>query len=318
MSTTITASQAATIKAIVNIFETSQVLGEYGQVTVIQGDTGHLTFGRSQTTLGSGNLHKLLRQYCDNPGARFGRRLTSVLPRTDAKDVTLDTDVRVHNVLRASADDPVMRDVQDQFFEKVYFSPAMKTAEQHGIQTPLGRAVVYDSIVHGSWPRIRDRVEGTPATRGERPWIADYVEARRTWLATHPRADLRATVYRMDAMQRLIELDAWGLDLPLVVRGAEISTLTLAGQPPGVYQGPQPGTRELAFLTSQNLTRGLDVRLLQLALSERGANIRADGVFGRASSTHVADHQRAIGAAVTGVADRALVLSLASEVLASA
>lgn len=118
MSTTITVSQAATIEAIVNIFETSHVLGEYGQVTVIQGDTGHLTFGRSQTTLGSGNLHKLLQQYCDNPGARFGRRLSSVLPQTEAKDVSLDTDVRVHNELRASADDPVMRDVQDQFFDK--------------------------------------------------------------------------------------------------------------------------------------------------------------------------------------------------------
>jgi chitosanase len=315
---TITASQAATIKAIVNIFETSQVLGEYGQVTILAGDTGHLTFGRSQTTLGSGNLHKLLRQYCDNPGARFGRRLASALPRTQAKDFTLDTDVRVHNVLRASADDPVMRDVQDQFFDKVYFNPAMKTAEQHGIQTPLGRAVVYDSIVHGSWALIRDRVEGTPASRGERPWVTAYVAARRDWLATHPRPILRATVYRMDAMQRLIDLGAWGLDLPIVVRGAEISTVTLAGQPPGVYQGPQPGTREIAFVTSQTLMRGLDVRLLQLALSERGADIRADGVFGRASAGHIADHQRAIGAAVTGVAERALVLSLASEVLASA
>jgi chitosanase len=315
---TITATQAATIKAIVNIFETSQVLGDYGQVTVLTGDSGQLTFGRSQTTLGSGNLHKLLQQYCDNPGARFGRRLASILPRTQVKDLTLNTDVQVHNVLRASADDPVMRDVQDQFFDKAYFHPAMKAADTHGIQTPLGRGVVYDSVVHGSWQLIRDRVNGTPASRGERPWVTDYVATRRNWLATHPRPILRATVYRMDAMQRLIDLGAWGLDLPIVVRGQEISTVTLAGQPPGVYQGPQPGTREIAFVTSQTLMRGLDVRLLQLALSERGADIRADGVFGRASSEHVADHQRAIGAAVTGVAERALVLSLATEVLANA
>ena len=62
MSTTVTATQAATIKAIVNFFETGHVLGDYGQVTVLAGDTGHLTFGRSQTTLGSGNLHKLLER----------------------------------------------------------------------------------------------------------------------------------------------------------------------------------------------------------------------------------------------------------------
>jgi chitosanase len=314
MPTSLTATQAGTIKAIVNLFETSQVLGDYGQVTVLAGDTGHLTFGRSQTTLGSGNLHRLLQRYCDNAGARFGRRLTDVLPQTEAGDTALDRDLELHNVLRATADDPVMRDVQDEFFDETYFRPAMKTAERDGITQPLGKAVVYDSVVHGSWNRIRARVEGTPAGRGEQVWVRAYVEARRSWLATHPRPDLRATVYRMDALQRLIELGSWGLELPLVVRGAEISTATLPGVPPGTFEGPQPGTRELAFQTSTLLLRGLDVRLEQLALSERGADIRADGVFGRASANCVADHQRAIGMPVTGVADRPLVLALAATV----
>ena len=310
----LTTTQAATIKAIVNLFETSQVLGDYGQVTLLAGDTGHLTFGRSQTTLGSGNLHKLLQRYCDNSGARFGRRLAQVLPQTQTRDIALDHDRKLHNVLRATADDPVMRDVQDEFFDETYFQPAIKAAESFGITQPLGKAVVYDSFVHGAWKRIRDRVQGTPASLGEQPWIAAYVDERRTWLATHPRADLCATVYRMDALKRLIELGQWGLELPLVVRGAEISTATLAGVPPGAYSGPQPGTRELGFQTATPLLRGLDVRLVQLALSERNAEIVADGVFGRASSIRVADEQQAMGLPVTGVADRSLVLSLAAEV----
>ena len=53
---------------------------------------------------------------------------------------------------------------------------------------------------------------------------------------------------------------------------------------------------------------------MQLALSERGADIRADGVFGRASATCVADLQQLEGLPVTGVVDRALVLKLAAEV----
>ena len=114
--------------------------------------------------------------------------------------------------------------------------------------------------------------------------------------------------------RRLIELGNWGLELPCVVHGAEISPSTLSGVPPGVFDGPQPGTRDLAFQTSAPLTRGLDVRLVQLALSERGADVRADGVFGRASGNCVADFQRAEGQPVTGVADRALVASLAAEV----
>jgi chitosanase len=180
-------------------------------------------------------------------GSLSAARRAGELPRTAAGDVSLDTDIKVHNVLRATADDPVMRDVQDQFFDKTYFARATKTADQLAIQTPLGIAVVYDSIVHGSFPLIRGRVQGTPTSLGERPWITAYVAARRTWLATQSRADLRATVYRMDAM-----------------------------------------------------------------------HIRADGVYGKASANHVADHQRAIGAPVTGVADRPLVLSLAAEVLTGA
>lgn len=315
MPNSLTATQGRTVEAIVNLFETGHVLGDYGQVTVLAGDTGHLTFGRSQTTLGSGNLHRLLERYCGNAGARFGRLLASFLPQVAARDAALDTNARLHNLLRATADDPVMRDVQDQFFTDVYFHPAMKAAERDGITRPLGRAVVYDSFVHGSWARIRDRVQGTPAARGEMAWIPDYVAARRHWLATHSRPDLRATVYRMDAFLRLIELDAWGLELPLVVRGAEISPTTLSGTPPGAYDGPHPGTRDISLPTSAApLQRGLDVRLVQLALSERGAAIRADGVFGRASADRIADHQRSIGAAVTGVVDRALALSLAREV----
>jgi chitosanase len=311
---TLTNTQVRTIQAIINLFETGHVLGDYGQVTIIAGDTGHLTFGRSQTTLGSGNLFRLLSQYCRNSGARFGRRLSAALPAAEARDVALDRDAKLHNVLRASADDPVMRDTQDAFFDEMYFRPAMKTADQKGISDPLGAAIVYDSFVHGSWKRIHDRVEGTPASRGERTWLKDYVDTRREWLATHQRADLRATVYRMDALGRLIELGLWGLELPLVVRGAEISSVTLNGVPPRSFAGPQPGSRDVAFQTTAPLLRGLDVRLVQLALSERGAAISADGVFGRASATCVATFQRSDGLPATGVADAALAARLAAEV----
>jgi chitosanase len=306
----ITATQARSIRAIVNLFETSHVLGDYSQVTVIRGDTGHLTFGRSQTTLGSGNLHRLLERYCANAGARFGHRLAAWLPRLAARDVTLDDDRVLHNVLRATADDPVMRETQDAFFDETYFQPAMRTAERFGITLPLGRAVVYDSVVHGSWNAIKARVTGTPATRGERAWVQDYVAARRTWLATHARADLRATVYRMDAFARLIDQGMWALELPLVVRGAEVSVVTLSATPPRCYDGPMPGSRTFAVDPSAPLCRGLDVRLFQLGLSDRGIDILADGVYGRTSARLVAEFQRGQGLPATGIADIPLVLTV--------
>ena len=93
-----------------------------------------------------------------------------------------------------------------------------------------------------------------------------------------------------------------GLELPLVVRDSEISTVTLSG-----IRALTMGRRRTRAIMlpppGRPLQRGLDVRLVQLALSERGAAIRADGVFGRASADRVADHQRSIGAPVTGVVD---------------
>lgn len=307
---TLTQKQAA--QSIVNVFETGEVLGDYGNVTLIAGDTGHLTFGRSQTTLGSGNLAELLRRYCGNPGARFGTRLGAWLPRVEEGDFSLDHELRLHNLLRATADDPVMRDTQDQFFDDVYWAPAVRAAERLGITTALGVAVVYDSNVHGSWVALRNKtnaLDGTPDALGERGWISAYVDNRRNWLANHPRRDLRATVYRMDAFRRLVDQNRWGLDLPLVVSGREISPITLHGLPPGCYDGPQPGSRSLSLQTP--LIRGLDARLVQLALSEWGADIKADGIFGRHSIQCLSRYQDAIGLPVTGVADPALVARMA-------
>lgn len=309
--TDLTPTQVATAQAIVNVFETGVVLGDYGSVTLIDGDTGHLTFGRSQTTLGSGNLGKLLQAYCANPGAAFGARLAPFVPRFLAIDLSLDDDAQLHNVLRATADDRVMRETQDRFFDITYWQPARKAAVKLGITSPLGTAVVYDSHVHGSWGAIRDRTTarvGTPAAAGEQRWIGEYVRQRRQWLAGHGRADLRATVYRMDAFQRLIDNGLWALELPLVVRQQEISNATLAALPPGCYDGPAPGSRPIALATP--LMRGLDVRRVQLALSDRDVAIRADGVFGQTSMKLVRNFQAAQGLPATGALDPATIVSL--------
>lgn len=307
----LTPTQKQTAQAMVNLFETGAILGDYGSVTVIAGDTGHLTFGRSQTTLASGNLLDLLQRYCSNDGARFGSRLVPWLPRFAAGDFTLDGELRLHNLLRATADDPVMRETQDIFFDEVYWQTAARIAANLGINSALGVAVVYDSTVHGSWKAMRDRTtaqSGEPEQLGERKWITAYVNTRRAWLTAHPRSDLRKTAYRMEAFLRLIEQGYWGLELPLVIRGAEISPSTLHATPPGCYDGPHPGTRNIALQSP--LVRGLDVRLVQLGLSEQGVAIKADGIFGQTSANLLKQYQASSGLPATGVADAQLIARL--------
>jgi chitosanase len=159
---------------------------------------------------------------------------------------------------------------------------------------------------------MRDRTQAGGALQqvGEHEWLQRYVRNRREWLATHPNALLRHTVYRMDAFQRLIDQEAWGLPLPLVVRGEEISLATLNALPPGCYEGPQPGTRDLGV--SAPLQRGLDVRLVQLALSDQGCDVRADGIFGNATARFIRALQRTSDLPETGVADAGLIHKLIS------
>jgi chitosanase len=217
--------QEQTAKAIVNIFETDRVLGDYANVTLIPGDAGQLTHGRTQTTLASGGLHELIRAYTGAPGAVLRSQLEPFLPALEAREPALNDDLYFRNLLSAAADDPVMRRTQDDFFDRTKWQPASAAAARDGIASALGTAVVYDSWVHGSWEMLRARtnnVVGVPAAIGERAWIPAYVRERRAWLAGHRRADLRATVYRMDAFLGLLDGDDWDLPLPSVVRGREI------------------------------------------------------------------------------------------------
>lgn len=59
----LTPLQKNTAQAIVNIFETGRPFGDYARVSVLAGDAGHLSYGRSQVSLASGMLGELLTEY---------------------------------------------------------------------------------------------------------------------------------------------------------------------------------------------------------------------------------------------------------------
>ena len=199
--------QKQAAQAIVNIFETGRVLGECGQVTLLAGDTGHLTYGRAQTTLASGNLGLLIQAYCDADGAEFPDALRPFQPMLDAQDIALDNDADFRDLLHRAGDDPVMRTVQDAFFDRVYWGPAVVSADHIKAETALGTAIVYDSRIHGSWHRLRDRtIEqfGTLEARGETDWFDHYVQTRKGWLSNHSNALLHKTVYRMRSFSEIM------------------------------------------------------------------------------------------------------------------
>lgn len=296
--------QKRTAQAIVNVFETGAACGDYGRVTLLPGDPGHLTYGRSQTTLASGNLHLLIRSYCDTQGARFAQDLVRYLKRLADRDLSLDDDLRLRGVLSAAGDDPVMRRTQDAFFDRVYWAPACIHAAKVGITTALGTSVVYDGVVHGAWVPMRDRTlerHGSVETLGEPDWIAAYVALRRAWLAEHPKRILRTTVYRMDAFRELIDEKCWDLALPLLVRAVRIDEAVLGAAPapgaePARASAAPSGERVLSL--RRPMLSGPDVRSVQRALNEHHYGLVLDGSYGRLTAAAVRDFQKAHGGLV--------------------
>lgn len=295
----ITTLQKKTAQAIVNIFETGRPLGDYGSVTVLKGDTGHLTYGRSQTTLASGNLALLLHTYCDAKGM-FSDSLRPYLPAFDRRDFSLDNNEKVKSLLRQAGDDPVMRKVQDDFFDRIYWETALKSAEYISVVKPLSITVVYDSRVHGSYYTIRELTNqeyGGAKDIGEKKWIKAYVSVRRNWLANHSNALLHKTVYRMDSFRDLINKNKWNLSLPLTVRNVVISKELFSDDyvPPALISAE--ANERVLFLTKP-MMKGEDVKRLQRALGFPEGRI--DGIFGKETDKAVRDFQRANGLKIDG------------------
>ena len=297
--------QIKAAQAIVNVFETGSPKGEYGQVTLLAGDTGHLTYGRSQTTLASGNLYLMIKAYCGKEDAEFGEELEGYLERLVDCDLSLDHNMRFRRLLRDAGDDPVMQAVQDGFFDRVYWAPAAQAADALGIDIALGVGVVYDSFIHGSWQRMRDRTiehYDSVTNLGDKSWVERYIEVRRDWLANHSNRLLNRTVYRMDAFRSLIEADVWNLELPFTVRGVVIDEWVLSvGPDPRADSGEKPRLLRL----KAPYMEGDDVRALQEALKSTGFNVVVDGIFGPATEDAVRSLQSERGLSVDGIVGQA-------------
>lgn len=290
----LTPLQKKTAQAIVNIFETGRAAGDYGSVTLIPGDPGHLTYGRSQTTLASGNLALLLHAYCDANG-RFSEQLRPFLPAFDRRDLALDSNEQAKALLRSAGSDPVMQAAQDGFFDRVYWNPAAEAANGLGLSLALGVSVVYDSKIHGSFDRIKASTiqqHGEPGSIGEKKWVEAYVDTRRNWLATHANPVLHTCVYRMDAFKELITKNAWDLPLPMTVRHVVISQELFSDASEPVRASAQDAGERVLFLTTP-MMEGDDVRRLQVALKLPANDI--DGKFGQKTDEAVRAFQQAQG-----------------------
>lgn len=223
--------------AIVGVFETGTVGGDYGKVTLIPGDKGGLTFGKHQTTIHTDNLYRLLQLYFKTIDTTVApefdvmvdrNKLFESMPRFRKRmdyleqSADLYADDELMQALRnVGRNDPFMRKAQDLFFSAVYWDASEKRCAEVGLTLPLSKCVCYDSTVHGGWdivcrrvqpPVPKDVVPGNnllPDTAAgmlrsaECSWVQAYLTARMQWLSGHSNTVLHRTVYRVHALMAL-------------------------------------------------------------------------------------------------------------------
>jgi len=224
----LTAQHKRICEQVINVFETGSIQGDYSAISIFH-DGPHgirqVTYGRPQTTE-YGNLDELVQMYADANGA-FSNQLRPYIVKIGVTPLVDDAQFK-QLLCDAGKNDRLMQQVQDAFFDKRYFHPAIAWADDHGFTLPLSALVIYDSFVHSGsiLPFLRKRFPERPPANGgnEKTWITQYVEARQHWLATASNPALHATVYRTQCFQREIARHNWDLSqLPIDAHGVNVT-----------------------------------------------------------------------------------------------
>ena len=224
----LTAQQKRICEQVINVFETGSIQGDYSNISIYHDgpqEMRQVTYGRSQTTE-YGNLRELVQMYADAKGT-YSDQLRPYVKKIGVMALVDDSPFK--QLLRdAGKNDPVMRQVQDGFFDKRYFQPAMAWAESNGFTLPLSALVIYDSFVHSGSIRdsLRKLFTEVPPVKGgdEKTWIKQYVDVRHDWLANHKNPELHPTVYRTKCFSSEIAKENWDLSqLPINANDVDVT-----------------------------------------------------------------------------------------------
>jgi chitosanase len=294
----LTSLEIAAAQACVSVFETGSVsdTDRYSTVAVLAGDTGGLSYGKHQVTLGSGNLYFLLQRFC--------KQSYSADPDVYILSNALEMYSRFIELLQNAGKTYQMQACQDSYFNDAFWNPSQVAMRLFHFQYPLSASVIYDSFVQGSWELCRNLTTneyGSPTTTLEQRWIKNYVDVRREWLANNSNRVIRPTAYRMDSFLNLIREGNWRLEPPFVVHGVTVTSMTLTES----TDTPKPPVHGSVSENYPVLYEGVVnaesyVEKVQTALNSFGFPMPIDGKYGPEVAAAVLKFQRAHGLTADG------------------
>ncbi len=238
--------QIKTVKSIVGIIETGKLGGDPSTLVVLEDGAG-ITYGKHQCTENSGNLWKLIFQYyCPKENAKFKEEFEyydRILYKNKEYGTksALKNDEEFKSLLKAAAQqDPIMVIAQEEMFHTEFFEPALKLSQEFNVKYPLGLLIIYDMFIHSgqtgatklikrfdeNWIEpeelsAKQELQAADILELNKAWIKDLIEDRHQWLISYTSSSpghqkvVRTSSYRTASYKRLIEKEAWNLELPL-------------------------------------------------------------------------------------------------------
>lgn len=217
------------IKKIINSMEMGTPNMKYDDITILPDGPNKLrqiTLSVGFTQFG-GNLKKVIELYIKK-GGKYADQFKPYLEGMEKLTSKLVDDKKFIELLKtASREDQLMKDAQDEIYDKVYLQPAINWAKSRGLTHPLSYLVVIDSFLQSGqvFTFLRNRFsEKMPIDGGdEKDWITAYVETRNKWMSNHSNRAVRNSAYRTRDYLKMIANNNWKLDDPVIANGIKIS-----------------------------------------------------------------------------------------------
>ena len=213
------------VKAISNVFEVGSSKANYTYVEDL-GDGRGFTATSYGFCTDENEMKQILTEYNKREP---GNALSQFLPR-------LANPVGFSAAWNAEArSSPVLHDVCEKYADEIYYDPAVQFASDAKIITPVGLAIIYDTLLqHGggtdpdSLGAIYKRTvakTGWPNTGTELDFLRAFLDMRRADLMNPKNAETRdvwrQSVTRIDALVGLLNSNP-NLQSPVVVRNSVI------------------------------------------------------------------------------------------------
>lgn len=231
----ISKDQRRFINSVLSIFETGRLPDTKSYKTIsILADGAGFSYGKHQSTDGSGSLDMIVNEYVQNNGIYAKEIAKHVISLSNNESTRFSSLSKASagikelaDLLSKAGEDEVMQRAQDKVFETNYYIPALNQAENAGCSLAISMLVLYDTSIHSGPGRIATHRNSfsykSPRNGGnEIEWLKHYLNARDSFLMRSSNPLVRTSAYRVRELRKLLDANNYNLVAPAVVRGVTI------------------------------------------------------------------------------------------------